>query len=177
MSRVGRYPVILPQGVDVTLDGQALTLKGKLGTKKMTLPPLVAVEKGENSLLLSPKNTTKEARVLWGTNRALLNNIVKGVTTGFTINLEIVGVGYRAVVQGKELVMQLGYSHEIRFTIPEGITIKCEKPTTVAIFGADKQLVGQVAAKIRSYRAPEPYKGKGIKYDNERLVRKEGKKK
>jgi large subunit ribosomal protein L6 len=177
MSRVGCYPVVVPQGVEVTVKDGVVEVKGKLGAQRYNVPTLVGVRQEGSTLTLTPKNTTKQARVLWGTSRALINNMVKGVSGGFTINLEIVGVGYRAAVQGSELVMQLGYSHEIRFSIPEGITIKCEKPTMVAVFGADKQLVGQIAAKIRGFRSPEPYKGKGVKYENERIVRKEGKKK
>jgi len=177
MSRVGKHPIIIPTGVTVEMANANLKARGKLGELSLPLNPLVVVTLENNQITVRPSNEEKNARMMWGTYRMLVQNIVKGVAEGFQINLEINGVGYRAAVQGSELVLQLGYSHEIRFTIPAGITIKCEKPTAVSVFGSDRQLVGEVAAKIRSYRGPEPYKGKGIKYDNEVIVRKEGKKK
>jgi large subunit ribosomal protein L6 len=130
-----------------------------------------------DSVLVKPRDESKRSRMLWGMTRNMIRNMVTGVATGYTVNLEINGVGYRAAVQGKVLNMQLGYSHDINYPIPEGITIKCEKPTAISISGADRQKVGQVAAEIRGYRKPEPYKGKGIKYDHETILRKEGKKK
>jgi large subunit ribosomal protein L6 len=135
----------------------------------------VSVE--DSAVVVKPIDNSKKARALWGTCRSILSNLVQGVSEGFTVNLEVNGVGYRCQVQGNELVMQLGFSHEVRFPIPQGITIKCEKPTLISIHGANKQAVGQVASNIRKYRLPEPYKGKGIKYENEQILRKEGKKK
>lgn len=177
MSRVGKHPILVPAGVTVEIANENLLARGKLGELSLPLNPLVVVSMENNQVSVRPRTEEKNARMMWGTYRMLVQNIVKGVSEGFQVNLEINGVGYRAAVQGSELVMQLGFSHEIRFAIPKGITIKCEKPTVVSVFGADRQLVGEVAAKIRSYRGPEPYKGKGIKYDNEVIVRKEGKKK
>ena len=177
MSRVGLSPVTVPDGVTLSIAGQLVTAKGKLGELSLNVVDDVEVFQEENLLRVKTRNDTQNARAMWGTTRSLLQNIVTGVTEGFTINLEIVGVGYRAAVQGKVLVMQLGFSHEVRHPIPEGITVKCEQPTKVAVSGADRQLVGQVAANIRKYRKPEPYKGKGIRYENEFILRKEGKKK
>jgi large subunit ribosomal protein L6 len=177
MSRVGRNPVKVPTGVTVTVAGQQVTAKGKLGQLSMVLNRDVKPELEGDKVWVRPSNETKRARMAWGMSRAMINNIVTGVSTGYTIGLEINGVGYRAAVQGKNLNLQLGYSHDVQFPIPEGITIKCDKPTSISISGADKQRVGQVAAVIRSYRKPEPYKGKGIKYDTETVRRKEGKKK
>jgi large subunit ribosomal protein L6 len=154
-----------------------LTAKGKLGTLKLAVNNDVDAEIKDGKFTVKPKNETKRARMAWGTTRALVNNMVTGVTKGYTINLEINGVGYRAAVQGKNLVLQLGYSHDVNFPIPADVKIACEKPTAIAITGADKQRVGQVAAVIRSFRGPEPYKGKGIKYEAEKIRRKEGKKK
>jgi large subunit ribosomal protein L6 len=177
MSRVGKNPVAIPQGVTVELAGSMLTAKGKLGTLQLAVNNEVAASVTDGKVWVKPKSETKRARMLWGTTRALVNNMVTGVSKGFTTNLEINGVGYRAAVQGKNLVLQLGYSHEVVFPIPQDVKIACEKPTSVAITGADKQRVGQVAAVIRAFRKPEPYKGKGIKYDAETIRRKEGKKK
>lgn len=177
MSRVGLMPVTVPDGVDVQIAGRIITAKGKLGELSMTLVDEVEVAREESSIKVTPRGETKRARTMWGTTRSLLNNLVVGVSEGFTINLEINGVGYRAAVEGSDLVLQLGYSHEVRFPIPDGITIKCERPTAIEISGANKQKVGQVAAEIRAFRKPEPYKGKGIKYADEILLRKEGKKK
>jgi large subunit ribosomal protein L6 len=177
MSRVGKNPVTLPQGVSVNIAGQTLTAKGKLGELKLVVSNEVSTSVEDGKVWVKPKSDTKRARTLWGTTRALVANMVHGVGQGFTANLEINGVGYRAAVQGKNLVLQLGFSHEVVYPIPPEVKIVCEKPTTVSISGADKQRVGQVAAEIRSYRKPEPYKGKGIKYDHETIRRKEGKKK
>jgi large subunit ribosomal protein L6 len=177
MSRVGKHPIALPSGVSVEVNGQQIKAKGKLGELFLELPEKVSLVVNDNQITVSPVDESKEARMRWGTSRNLVRNLVQGVHEGFTVNLEINGVGYRAAVQGKELVLQLGYSHDVHFPVPHGITIKCEKPTSVAIHGMDRQKVGQVAAEIRSFRPPEPYKGKGIKYNDEVIVRKEGKKK
>jgi large subunit ribosomal protein L6 len=177
MSRIGKAPVSIPQGVTLDIAGGMLTAKGTLGTLKLAVNNDVDTEIKDGKFIVTPKNETKRARMAWGTTRALVNNMVTGVTKGYTINLEINGVGYRAAVQGKNLVLQLGYSHDVNFPIPADVKIACEKPTAIAITGADKQRVGQVAAVIRSFRGPEPYKGKGIKYAAEKIRRKEGKKK
>lgn len=177
MSRVGKYPVSIPEGVNVNINGQDVIVKGKNGELSAKVSSQVGAKVEDNKIVVSPADNSKKARALWGTSRSILSNLVKGVSEGFTINLEVNGVGYRCQVQGNTLVMQLGFSHEVRFPIPAGITIKCEKPTLVSISGADKQAVGQVASNIRKYRLPEPYKGKGIKYENEQILRKEGKKK
>ena len=177
MSRIGQKPVSVPAGVTVDVVGQMVTAKGKLGELSMTLVDDVEIAREEETLVVKPRNDTQRARTMWGTMRSLVQNIVTGVDEGFTVNLEIVGVGYRAAVEGKELMLQLGYSHEIRYPIPEGISVVCERPTVVAVSGVDRQLVGQVAANIRAFRKPEPYKGKGVRYANEFILRKEGKKK
>src|SRR5579883_3231548 len=173
MSRIGKYPVTIPQGVTVELAGQTLTCKGKLGTLKLPLSPEVAATVQDGKVVVKPKSDTKRARMHWGTMRALINNMVNGVAKGFTKNLEIEGVGYRAAVQGKNLVLQLGYSHDVTFPIPSDIKITCEKPTSISITGADRRQVGQIAAVIRSFRKPEPYLGKGIRYATETIRRKE----
>jgi large subunit ribosomal protein L6 len=177
MSRVGKNPVKVPSGVTVNVSGQEVTAKGKLGQLSMIVSKDVEALLDGDSVLVKPRDESKRSRMLWGMTRNMIRNMVNGVATGYTVNLEINGVGYRAAVQGKTLNMQLGYSHDVNYPIPEGITIKCEKPTAISISGADRQKVGQVAAEIRGYRKPEPYKGKGIKYDNETILRKEGKKK
>lgn len=177
MSRIGQNPVSVPAGVTVDVAGQLVTAKGKLGELSVTLVDDVEISRGDATLVVKPRSDTQRARTMWGTMRSLVQNIVTGVDEGFTTSLEIVGVGYRAAVEGKELVLQLGYSHEIRYPIPDGISIACERPTLVAVTGADRQLVGQVAANIRAFRKPEPYKGKGVRYANEFILRKEGKKK
>ena len=177
MSRVGMIPVAIPEGVTVDLAGQLLTAKGKVGELNLTFVDDVVASVEDGSIVIKPANDTLNARKMWGTYRSLASNVVVGVSEGFTKDLQVNGVGYRAAVQGKELVLQLGHSHEIRHAIPEGITIKCETQNEISIFGADKQEVGSVAAKIRSYRPPEPYKGKGVKYKEETILRKEGKKK
>ena len=177
MSRVGKYPVPLPQGVQVTLEGRTLVAKGKLGELKLPLTDDVEVEVESNQVAVKPRRDDRRSRTMWGTTRSLVNGMVTGVSTGFTKNMEISGTGYRAAVQGKDLVLNLGYSHEVRYPIPEGIKITCERPTAVRVEGASKQRVGQVAAEIRAFRPPEPYKGKGVRYTDEQILRKEGKKK
>ena len=177
MSRVGKYPVSVPSGVTVQISGPDVTVKGKLGEYRLTARENVEVTLDGNLIWVKPKNETKEARMMWGTTRALLNNMVKGVSDGFTVNLEINGVGYRAAVEGKMLKLQLGYSHDINYPISDDVTMKCDKPTAISITGRDRQRVGQIAAEIRAFRGPEPYKGKGIKYETETILRKEGKKK
>jgi len=177
MSRIGKHPVPVPAGVDVTVNGQQVTAKGKLGSLSLTLIDDITAKLEDGKVVVTPANDSKRARTMWATSRTLVNNMVTGVSTGYTINLEINGVGYRAAVQGKELVMQLGFSHDVKYPIPEGISIKCDKPTAISVTGFDKQKVGQVAAEIRGWKKPEPYKGKGIKYETETVLRKEGKKK
>ncbi|MEK9899659.1 MAG: 50S ribosomal protein L6 [Rhodospirillaceae bacterium] len=177
MSRVGSSPVTVPDGTDIHINGQLVSAKGKLGELSVELPNDVEITQDNGELVVKPRSTSKRARMAWGTSRALVNNLVTGVSEGFSKKLEITGVGYRAAVQGKNLNLQLGFSHDVNFPIPEGISIDCEGQTTVVVSGMDKQAVGQVAAEIRSYRKPEPYKGKGIKYEGEYIIRKEGKKK
>ncbi len=177
MSRVGKHPVSLPQGVTAEVKGQAVTVKGKLGTLAFTCPPEVEPSLTENTIVMTPRHATLESRRLWGTARNIVANNVKGVHQGFTRGLEIEGVGFKAAVQGKDLVLNLGFSHEVRYPIPEGVSIKAEKPTVLVISGFEIQRVGQVAAEIRALKPPEPYKGKGIRYAGERVRRKEGKKK
>jgi large subunit ribosomal protein L6 len=177
MSRIGKKPVPLPKGVTVTVEGQTVKVKGPKGELRQTLVDHVEPKMGEHGVEVSPRDASKRARAAWGLSRTLVNNMVQGVSQGFTSQLEINGVGYRAAVQGKNLQLQLGYSHEVAFPIPAGIEIKCDKPTAITISGIDKQLVGHVAAVIREYRPPEPYKGKGVKYAEETIQRKEGKKK
>lgn len=177
MSRVGSAPIQIPQGVDCNLTHGNLRTKGKLGEMNLPIPSDIDIKIHDGKVNISLINDSKEARTLWGTIRARAFNMVKGVNEGFTRTLEINGVGYRAAIQGNELVLSLGHSHEIRYLVPQGITIKCDKPTEISISGMDKQIVGQVASEIRSYRSPEPYKGKGVKYAGEKILRKEGKKK
>jgi large subunit ribosomal protein L6 len=177
MSRIGKNPVTIPTGVTVDLAGQILTAKGLLGSLSLTVHGDVEAKVADGHVTVAPRNETKRARALWGTTRAIVNNMVTGVSTGFTKSLEINGVGYRASVQGSNLNLQLGYSHDISYPIPPDLKITCERPTAITITGADRQRVGQIAAEIRSYRPPEPYKGKGIKYSGETIRRKEGKKK
>ena len=177
MSRIGKHPVTIPAGVELTQDGRQLRAKGKLGELAMLATEEVEIEMADGAVAVRPRDDSRKARNMWATTRTLINNLVTGVSTGFSKRLEISGVGYRAAVDGKALVLQLGYSHEIRYPIPDGIAMKCERPTLIEISGADKQRVGQIAAEIRGYRGPEPFKGKGIKYENERILRKEGKKK
>jgi large subunit ribosomal protein L6 len=177
MSRVGSKPVIVPDGVTIILANRALTAKGKLGELSMSIVNQVDINHADDQIVITPKDESKTARAMWGMQRSLAQNIVTGVSEGFTKELEIQGVGYRAALQGKILKLQLGHSHDIDFTIPDGIEIECERPTSIKIKGIDKQKVGQVAAIIRSYRPPEPYKGKGVRYLGEYVFRKEGKKK
>jgi large subunit ribosomal protein L6 len=177
MSRIGKNPVRLPKGVTAQVSDGTVSVKGPKGELKLKLVPEVQGAVGESGIAITPREDTDRARAMWGMQRTLVNNLVKGVTDGFTEKLEISGVGYRAAVQGKNLNLQLGFSHEVHHPIPAGITVVCEKPTMITITGIDKQLVGQVAAEVRSYRKPEPYKGKGVRYAGERIRRKEGKKK
>ena len=176
MSRIGLMPVQIPDGVTVDLIEKVMTVKGKMGTLDLTFVDDVVPTIENGNLFVKPANDSIKARKMWGTFRSLASNVITGVSEGFTRELSINGVGYRAQVQGKDLVLQLGHSHEIRYPIPEGITIKCETQNEISVFGVDKQVVGSIAAKIRSYRPPEPYKGKGVKYADERIIRKESKK-
>ena len=177
MSRIGKKPVVIPSGVSADIKDGVLSVKGPKGTLTLTLRDEISYTVDDGSILVKPANDTKEARAFWGMQRTLVSNLVEGVTQGFTKVLEITGVGYRATAQGKVLKLQLGYSHDVNFDVPEGIEIKTPDNTTVEISGIDKQKVGQVAAEIRRWRKPEPYKGKGIKYRGEYIFRKEGKKK
>jgi large subunit ribosomal protein L6 len=177
MSRVGKYPVQVPQGVQVAIAGRLLTAKGRLGELKLELTEHVDATVDANHVTVKPRGEERQSRMMWGTTRALVANMVKGVSTGYTKSMEITGTGYRAAVQGKNLELALGYSHPIVYPIPEGIKITCERPTAIKVEGVDKRLVGQVAAEIRGFRGPEPYKGKGIRYTTEQIRRKEGKKK
>lgn len=177
MSRIGKKPVALPKGVTASVDGQTVKVKGPKGELQVTLVPEVGASVGENGITVTPRKDMEKAAQMWGMSRTLVNNLVDGVTTGFTQKLEIQGVGYRAAVQGKVLNLQLGFSHDVNYPIPAGIAIATEKPTMISISGIDKKLVGQVAAEIRGYRPPEPYKGKGVRYEGEYVRRKEGKKK
>jgi len=177
MSRVGKNPVPIPSGVTVDLQGQALKVKGKRGELSLMVHDDVEVAKTGEGLTFKPRGDGRRARMQWGTARNLARNMVRGVSDGFTINLEINGVGYRAQADAKNLKLQLGFSHDVEVPIPAGIQIKALKPTEIEITGADRQKVGQLAAEIRSLRPPEPYKGKGIKYSTETIRRKEGKKK
>jgi large subunit ribosomal protein L6 len=177
MSRVGKYPVPVPQGVQVALQGRTVVAKGKLGELKLNLTDEVDVEIANDQVAVKPRRDDRRSRTMWGTTRSLINGMVTGVSAGFAKTMEINGTGYRAAVQGKDLILNLGFSHEVRYPIPPGIKITCERPTSIKVEGADKRQVGQVAAEIRAYRGPEPYKGKGVKYENEQILRKEGKKK
>lgn len=177
MSRVGKNPVEVPDGVEVKVDGLTVSAKGKLGELSYTATDDVSLKLEDGKVTVTPVDESKKARAMWGTARARIQNLVTGVSQGFTRDLEITGVGYRAAVQGKTLNLQLGYSHDINYPIPEGLTVKCERPTAISIHGADKQLVGQMAAVVRAMRGPEPYKGKGVRYAGETVRRKEGKKK
>jgi large subunit ribosomal protein L6 len=177
MSRVGKRAVSVPSGVTANLEGQMLKVKGPKGTLSLAIDENVTVAVDKGAIKVDPKNETKRARAMWGTSRSLINNMMTGVTKGFERKLEITGVGYRAAVAGKQLQLSLGYSHEVNYPIPEGITVATPKPTEIVISGLDSKKVGQVAAEIREYRPPEPYKGKGVKYSDEYIFRKEGKKK
>jgi large subunit ribosomal protein L6 len=177
MSRIGKKPVPLPKGVTAAVEDDTVSVKGPKGEMKLRLVPEVEASVQDGTVALALREDSDRARAMWGMQRTLINNLVLGVTQGFSERLEISGVGYRAAVQGKTLNLQVGLSHDVHYPIPAGITIVCEKPTSIAISGSDKQLVGQVASEIRSYRPPEPYKGKGVRYASERIRRKEGKKK
>ncbi len=177
MSRIGKRAVAIPTGVTASVEGQTVKMKGPKGALEIVLPNEVVAKLEKGSLKVDPRNETKRARSMWGTSRSLVSNLVTGVTKGFEKKLEINGVGYRAAVQGKNLQIALGYSHDVVYPIPAGIAIATPKPTEVVITGIDRQKVGQVAAEIRGFRPPEPYKGKGVKYSGEYIFRKEGKKK
>lgn len=177
MSRVGKHPVQIPADVTTTLNGQAVTVKGKLGELSLDVRDDVTIEQKDGTLVVQPTSQDRYTLAQWATTRALLASMVKGVSEGFKKELELKGVGYKAAVKGNELVMSLGYSHEINFPIPQQVTIQTPTATEVVVSGADKQVVGQVAANIRAYRKPEPYKGKGIRYKGEYIAMKEGKKK
>lgn len=177
MSRVAKKPVELPSGVEVSINGQEVSVKGSKGTLSHTVHAFVEVTQEDNVLKFAPRNEQKQSTALAGTTRALLSNMVTGVSTGFERKLELVGVGYRAKVQGKTLNLTLGLSHPVNFESPEGITIETPSQTEIIVKGVDKQLIGQVCANIRAWRPPEPYKGKGIRYAGEHIVRKEAKKK
>ena len=177
MSRIGKRPVAVPSGITANVSGQTVKVKGPKGALEVVLHDDVSVKLEDGRIKIDPRNETKRARSQWGTSRTLVANLIAGVSKGFEQKLEINGVGYRAAVQGKNLQLALGYSHDVVYPIPEGISIVTEKPTMISVSGMDKQLVGQVAAEIRSWRPPEPYKGKGVKYAGEYIFRKEGKKK
>ncbi len=177
MSRIGKKPVVIPAGVTAKVDGQLVQVKGGKGQLEFVAPDEVSVVLQDNAIKVDPRDNSKRARAMWGTARARVNNLVVGVTSGFEKKLEITGVGYRAAVQGKVLQLALGFSHDVNYPIPAGVTIVTPKPTEITITGTDKRQVGQVAAEIRAFRGPEPYKGKGVKYANEFIFRKEGKKK
>jgi large subunit ribosomal protein L6 len=177
MSRVGKKPVTVPSGVTANVQGQTVSVKGPKGTLSLVVDETVAVAMDKGAIKVDPRNETKRARAMWGTSRSLIDNMMTGVTKGFEKKLEISGVGYRAAVQGKNLQLALGYSHDVVYPIPEGINVATPKPTEIVVSGIDLKKVGQVAAEIRRYRPPEPYKGKGVKYSDEFIFRKEGKKK
>jgi len=177
MSRIGKKAVPIPSGVTATIEGQTVKVKGPKGALQVVLPDEIVAQTEKGGIKVDPRSSTDRGRAMWGTSRTLVANLVTGVTKGFETKLEISGVGYRAAVQGKNLQMALGYSHDVIYPIPEGIAIVTPKPTEVVVTGIDKQKVGQVAAEIRGFRRPEPYKGKGVKYAGEFIFRKEGKKK
>jgi large subunit ribosomal protein L6 len=177
MSRIGKKAVPIPSGVTANVEGQIVKIKGPKGAMQVVLPDDVSVVMDKGEVKVDPRNDGKRARSMWGTSRTLVNNLVTGVTKGFEKKLEITGVGYRAALQGKNLQIALGYSHDVIYPVPDGIAIATPKPTEIVVTGIDKQKVGQVAAEIRAFRPPEPYKGKGVKYAGEFIFRKEGKKK
>ncbi|MGW9333462.1 50S ribosomal protein L6 [Bosea sp. NPDC055594] len=177
MSRIGKRPVLVPAGVTANVSGQLVKIKGSKGEMSFEVPDDVSVALENGTIAVQPRSQSKRARSLWGTSRARINNLVIGTTAGFEKKLEINGVGYKAAVAGKVLKLSLGFSHDVDYTIPEGVTITTPKPTEIVVAGIDKQVVGQTAAEIREYRGPEPYKGKGVKYAGEFIFRKEGKKK
>ena len=177
MSRIGKKPVLVPQGVTATVDGQTVTAKGPKGELKFMVNDEVLVKLDKGEIAVEPRDETKTARAKWGMSRTQIVNILQGVKDGFERRLEITGVGYRAAMQGKNLQLALGFSHDVVYQTPQGITIAVPRPTEITVTGIDKQQVGQVAAEIREYRGPEPYKGKGVRYADEYVRRKEGKKK
>jgi len=177
MSRVGKYPVEVPAGVEVAVVDRILTTKGKLGTMSLPLTDHVDAAVEGSKVTITPRGNASQARMMWGTTRSLLAAMVQGVSVGYTKTLEITGTGFRASVQGKNLVINLGFSHDVVYPVPEGITVTTPRPTAITLSGVNKRQVGQVAAEIRSFRPPEPYKGKGVKYEGEQIRRKEGKKK
>ncbi len=177
MSRVGKYPVEIPAGVTIAIADGVLTAKGKLGELKLPITEHVEATMEDGKLSVKPRSNAPQARMMWGTTRANIANMVKGVSTGYAKTMEITGTGYRASVQGANLVVNLGFSHDVVYPVPAGIKITTPRPTAITVEGVDKRQVGQVAAEIRGYRPPEPYKGKGVRYDNETIRRKEGKKK
>lgn len=177
MSRIGKNPVTIPSGVTLTQDGQSVTVKGPKGELNFTLPNVIEGKLEGAEFIVKPIDESKEGKAMWGMSRSMVANLIEGVTNGFQKNLELRGVGYRAQMKGSGLTLQLGYSHEINYTAPEGITLAAPKATEVHVTGIDKQKVGQVAAEIRSFRKPEPYKGKGVRYEGEYVRSKEGKKK
>lgn len=177
MSRIGKLPITVPSGVQVEIKDRLVTVKGQKGQLEQKIVGEVNVTLNDGEIKVDPANDSKRARSMWGMSRTLINNMITGVTEGFTKRLEIRGVGFRAAVEGKILSLSLGFSHEIKYAIPEGISIVAEKPTLLVISGTDAQKVGQVAAILRSLRKPEPYKGKGVRYEDERVIMKEGKKK
>ncbi len=177
MSRIGKRPVELPGGVEASVSGQTIEVKGPKGARNFTATDDVSLAVADNAITVEPRGKSKRARQQWGMSRTMVQNLVTGVTDGFKKELEITGVGYRAQMQGNTLKLSLGYSHDVDFEVPAGVTVTCPKNTEVIIEGNDQQLVGQVAANIREWRAPEPYKGKGIRYKGEYIFRKEGKKK
>jgi large subunit ribosomal protein L6 len=177
MSRIGKKAVTVPSGVTATVNGQEVAVKGPKGELKHVLADAIVAKLDKGCIEVAMREDTKEARAMWGMTRTMVANLMTGVTEGFTRRLEITGVGYRAAVQGQDLQLQLGYSHDVNYPIPKGIQIACPKPTEIVVTGIDRQKVGQVAAEIRQFRPPEPYKGKGIKYAGEFILRKEGKKK
>jgi large subunit ribosomal protein L6 len=177
MSRVGKNPVVIPQGVTCNLTADSFSAKGTKGELSMSITQDVVVEMKDGAVVVAPRTHSKPSLMMWGTTQRLISNIVKGVSVGFSKRLEINGVGYRAAMQGSNLVLNLGFSHDVIVAVPQDIQVVCEKPTLVVVSGADAQKVGEFAANIRGYRPPEPYKGKGVKYENEYILRKEGKKK
>ncbi len=177
MSRVGKYPVEIPAGVTLAMAGRTITAKGKLGELHYDLTDNVEAKIEDGKFSVLPKGGERTARMMWGTTRALVANMIKGVSTGYTKTMEIQGTGFRAAVTGPNLVINLGFSHDVVYPVPQGITITTPRPTAITVTGVDKRQVGQVSAEIRSYRPPEPYKGKGVRYDTETIRRKEGKKK
>ena len=177
MSRIGKRPIAIPSGVTVTIDGQSVAVKGPKGERSFSATDDVTIAQEDGAVSVTPRGSSKRARQQWGMSRTQIANCIEGVTDGFKKSLEITGVGYRAAMQGKTLVLNLGYSHDVNFEVPDGVTITCPKQTEIVVEGIDQQLVGQVAANIREWRKPEPYKGKGIRYADEYIFRKEGKKK